>query len=112
MVAFALSPVISSAMSAISPRSSAWRRPYKTKDGYLCMMAYTELQWRKFWGMVGKPEVCDDPRFVDIAARSRNVVALYGLNESPHFIVVFFSRSGFHSAGDIDSERMQCSNQL
>jgi crotonobetainyl-CoA:carnitine CoA-transferase CaiB-like acyl-CoA transferase len=57
----------------------AWRRPYKTKDGYLCMMAYTERHWRKFWAMVGKPEVCDDPRFDSIAARSHNVVALYEL---------------------------------
>ena len=56
-----------------------WRRPYQTKDGYLCMMAYTETQWRKFWTMVGKPEVADDPRFCSIAARSHNVVALYGL---------------------------------
>lgn len=57
----------------------AWRRPYKTKDGYLCMMAYTERHWRRFWAMMGKPEVCDDPRFCDIAARARNVVALYEL---------------------------------
>ena len=57
----------------------AWRRPYKTKDGYLCMMAYTERHWRKFWAMVGKPEVCDDPRFDSIATRSHNVVALYEL---------------------------------
>jgi crotonobetainyl-CoA:carnitine CoA-transferase CaiB-like acyl-CoA transferase len=57
----------------------SWRRPYKTKDGYLCMMAYTERHWRKFWAMVGKPELCDDPRFCDIAARARNVVALYDL---------------------------------
>ncbi len=57
----------------------SWRRPYKTKDGFLCMMAYTEPQWRKFWKMVGKPEVGDDPRFCNIAARSHNVVALYEL---------------------------------
>jgi crotonobetainyl-CoA:carnitine CoA-transferase CaiB-like acyl-CoA transferase len=57
----------------------SWRRPYKTKDGYLCMMAYTEQQWRKFWEMVGQPEICDDPRFSSIAARSHNVVALYEL---------------------------------
>ena len=57
----------------------AWRRPYKTKDGYLCMMAYTERHWRRFWAMIGTPEVCDDPRFRDIAARARNVVALYEL---------------------------------
>jgi len=57
----------------------SWRRPYRTKDGYLCMMAYTEAQWRRFWAMVGKPEVSDDPRFNGIAARSHNVVALYQL---------------------------------
>ena len=55
----------------------AWRRRYKTRDGYICMMAYTEMQWRKFWSGVGKPEICDDPRFDSIATRSRNVVALY-----------------------------------
>src|SRR5271170_5031421 len=59
--------------------TGAWRRPYKTKDGYLCMMAYTERHWRKFWATVGKPEVCDDPRFNSIATRSNNVVALYEL---------------------------------
>ena len=59
--------------------TGSWRRPYKTKDGYLCMMAYTERHWRKFWAMVGRPEVCDDPRFNSIAARSKNIVALYEL---------------------------------
>jgi crotonobetainyl-CoA:carnitine CoA-transferase CaiB-like acyl-CoA transferase len=57
----------------------AWRRPYKTRDGYICMMAYTEAQWRKFWSAVGKPELCDDPRFDSIATRGHNVVALYEL---------------------------------
>src|SRR5579864_895724 len=59
--------------------TGAWRRPYKTKDGYLCMMAYTERHWRKFWTAVGQPELGDDPRFCSIAARSHNVVALYEL---------------------------------
>jgi len=59
--------------------TGAWRRPYKTKDGHLCMMAYTERHWRKFWPAVGRPELCDDPRFSSIAARSHNVVALYEL---------------------------------
>jgi crotonobetainyl-CoA:carnitine CoA-transferase CaiB-like acyl-CoA transferase len=59
--------------------TGSWRRPYRTKDGYLCMMAYTEQHWRKFWAMVGKPETCDDPRFDSIATRSENIVALYEL---------------------------------
>ncbi len=59
--------------------TGSWRRPYRTKDGYLCMMAYTERHWRKFWAMVGRPETCDDPRFNSIATRSKNIVALYEL---------------------------------
>jgi crotonobetainyl-CoA:carnitine CoA-transferase CaiB-like acyl-CoA transferase len=58
---------------------ASWRRPYKTKDGYLCMMAYTQQHWQKFWTMVGKPEVHSDPRFDSIASRAKNVVAIYEL---------------------------------
>ncbi len=39
--------------------TAPWRRPYQTKDGYLCMMAYTQAHWRKFWSAVGKPEMLD-----------------------------------------------------
>jgi crotonobetainyl-CoA:carnitine CoA-transferase CaiB-like acyl-CoA transferase len=58
---------------------ASWRRPYKTSDGYLCMMAYTQEHWRKFWSMVGKPEMHSDPHFDSIASRARNIVALYEL---------------------------------
>jgi len=58
---------------------ASWRRPYKTKDGYLCMMAYTQNHWRKFWAAIGKPEVHADPRFDCIASRAKNIVALYEL---------------------------------
>ena len=59
--------------------TAPWRRPYQTKDGYLCMMAYTQAHWRKFWTAVGKPEMLSDPRFDTIASRADNVVALYEL---------------------------------
>jgi len=57
--------------------TSPWRRPYKTKDGYLCMMAYTQAHWRKFWNAIGKPNMLTDPRFDSIASRAHNIVALY-----------------------------------
>ena len=56
-----------------------WRRPYRTADGYLCMLAYTDAQWRRFWAEVGKPEMMQDARFVDMAARSRNIDEVYRL---------------------------------
>jgi crotonobetainyl-CoA:carnitine CoA-transferase CaiB-like acyl-CoA transferase len=58
---------------------ASWRRPYRTRDGYLCMMAYTQTHWQKFWNMVGKPELHSDPRFDSIAARARNIVEIYEL---------------------------------
>ena len=54
-----------------------WRRPYRTKDGHICMLAYTDPQWRKFWDTVGKAEMSNDPRFLNLATRSQNIADLY-----------------------------------
>lgn len=56
-----------------------WRRPYRTADGFLCMLAYTDAQWRRFWTEVGRPEMMADPRFVSMAERSRNIDDVYRL---------------------------------
>ena len=54
-----------------------WRRPYETRDGYICMLAYTDPQWRRFWSEVGCCELADDPRFDTLKARSENIDELY-----------------------------------
>jgi crotonobetainyl-CoA:carnitine CoA-transferase CaiB-like acyl-CoA transferase len=56
-----------------------WRRPYRTADGFVCMLAYTDAQWRRFWTEVGRPEMMQDARFADMAARSRNIDEVYRL---------------------------------
>jgi len=56
-----------------------WRRPYKTSDGHICMLAYVDVQWRKFWNEVGRPELADDPRFDTLSNRSDNIEELYRL---------------------------------
>ncbi len=56
-----------------------WRRPYRTLDDYVCMMPYTDAHWRQFFAEVGRPELADDARFVDIAARTRSIESLYAL---------------------------------
>ena len=55
------------------------RRPYKTKDGYICLLAYTDPQWERFWAEVGAPELKDDPRFDSLASRADNIEAVYSL---------------------------------
>ena len=56
-----------------------WRKPYRTTDGYLCAMPYTDLHWRRFFAEAGAPEIAADPRFTSIAERTKNIEALYEL---------------------------------
>ncbi|MES2481331.1 MAG: CoA transferase [Pseudomonadota bacterium] len=55
------------------------RRPYRASDGYLCLMPYTDTNWRDFFAEVGAPHLADDPRFVGMAQRTRNIEALLAL---------------------------------
>ncbi|MEZ5739653.1 MAG: CoA transferase [Burkholderiaceae bacterium] len=54
-----------------------FRAPFKSRDGHVCMLPYTDAHWRRFFAEVGAPELADDPRFVDIGARTGNISALY-----------------------------------
>lgn len=56
-----------------------WRRPYRTQDGYLCLMPYTDAHWQAFFRNAGHPRHADDPRFAGIAQRTRHIAALYEL---------------------------------
>ncbi|HEX6142373.1 MAG TPA: CoA transferase [Geminicoccaceae bacterium] len=56
---------------------SAQRRPHRTRDGHICMLAYTDRQWRSFWRLAGRPELAADERFATMRERSRNIDALY-----------------------------------
>ncbi|NWG53207.1 MAG: CoA transferase [Hydrogenophilaceae bacterium] len=58
---------------------SSHRRPYPTRDGYICVLPYTDTQWRAFFLVAEAPEHADDPRFVSIAQRTANIDALYEL---------------------------------
>jgi len=55
------------------------RRPYETKDGYVCVLVYNDKQWRAFFELIGRPELLKDPRFATQEARSRDFEAAYAL---------------------------------
>ena len=54
-----------------------YRKPFRTLDGYLCAMPYTDTHWKRFFVEAGEPELADDPRFANIALRTRHIEALY-----------------------------------
>jgi crotonobetainyl-CoA:carnitine CoA-transferase CaiB-like acyl-CoA transferase len=59
--------------------TSPHRRPYATKDGYICLMAVTDDQWRRLYVAIGRPALIEDPRFATLSARSKNIDAVYGV---------------------------------
>ena len=56
---------------------SRFRRPHKTKDGYMCILPYTDHQYEKFWKAVDMHEYATDKRFNSIKNRSNNISKLY-----------------------------------
>lgn len=54
------------------PVSTATRRPYRTLDGFLAVLPYSDLHWRRFFELAGAPEVMADPRFATFAARQKH----------------------------------------
>ncbi len=61
------------------PRSlTPERRPYQTRDGYICVMVYNDRHWRAFLTAIGDAERFDkDPRFSSHPARHANIGEVY-----------------------------------
>jgi crotonobetainyl-CoA:carnitine CoA-transferase CaiB-like acyl-CoA transferase len=58
--------------------TTASRRPFPTKDGYVCILPYSDKQWRGFFTAVGRPEMMEMPGFATYSARVHTVDELYG----------------------------------
>ncbi|CAM9766776.1 unnamed protein product [Phaeothamnion confervicola] len=55
------------------------RRPYRTSDGYLCTLIYSDKQWKAFFAAIGQPGMFPgDARFSSQGARAANIDAVYG----------------------------------
>ncbi|MCL2584452.1 MAG: CoA transferase [Streptosporangiales bacterium] len=53
------------------------RKPYRTKDGYISALVYSDKQWAAFTGAV-RPS-WDSPEFATLELRSRQIDRVYGL---------------------------------
>ncbi|MHC2461039.1 CaiB/BaiF CoA transferase family protein [Bradyrhizobium embrapense] len=54
------------------------RRPYRTSDGYICALVYSDKQWNAFFAKIGLADKADrDPRLNSISARTQNYDFVY-----------------------------------
>ena len=55
------------------------RRPYATKDGYVCAVIYNDKHWESFFALAGKADVFrSTPQYRTIASRTDCINELYG----------------------------------
>jgi crotonobetainyl-CoA:carnitine CoA-transferase CaiB-like acyl-CoA transferase len=60
---------------------SPTRKPYRTQDGYACILPYSDRNWLDFYEFTGRTEFRDDPRFQRLAQRVRHIDVLYRMLE-------------------------------
>ncbi len=54
------------------------RRPYRTRDGYICALVYNDKQWKSFYDATGRAAAfAADPRLASIKTRTEHIDALY-----------------------------------
>jgi crotonobetainyl-CoA:carnitine CoA-transferase CaiB-like acyl-CoA transferase len=60
---------------------SRTRKPYRTLDGYACILPYSDRNWQDFYAFTGRTEFSDDPRFQRLSDRVNNIAILYSMIE-------------------------------
>jgi crotonobetainyl-CoA:carnitine CoA-transferase CaiB-like acyl-CoA transferase len=55
------------------------RRPFPTADGHLAAVVYTDRDWARFFTMIDRPDLADDPRYATLHDRTERLEELYGL---------------------------------
>lgn len=55
------------------------RRPYRTKDGHICALCYTDRHWQRFFEIAGRPDLAADARYTTSEGRIANIDELYVL---------------------------------
>jgi crotonobetainyl-CoA:carnitine CoA-transferase CaiB-like acyl-CoA transferase len=53
------------------------RRPYKTSDGYICVIVYNDKQWQNFFDATGRDDLRTNPKFATFAGRAGNIDVVY-----------------------------------
>ena len=62
----------------VYPRqSSPNRKPYKTLDGYIAVLPYSDDQWLRFFSIIKRENILKDPKFCSLESRNQNIDELY-----------------------------------
>jgi len=57
--------------------TTPYRRPYRSKDGYIALIPYTDKHWRGIFEIAGRADMAADSRFSTYGGRTANIHELY-----------------------------------
>jgi formyl-CoA transferase len=60
------------APTGYTPITSSSRRPFKTADGYLCVLPIQDIHWKSLCAILGESELANDARYATYLARQAN----------------------------------------
>ncbi len=58
---------------------SVYRRPFRTADGYACILPYSDANWRDFFLFIDRADLAADPRYARLKDRAEHFDTLYAL---------------------------------
>ena len=62
------------------PRTlSPGRRPYRTRDGWVGALPYTDAQWAALFAIANRPDLAEDPRFATLPSRLAHIDEVYAM---------------------------------
>ncbi len=62
------------------PRAlSPGRRPYRTRDGWIGALPYTDRQWAALFEIAHRPDLAEDPRFRTLPSRLAHIDEVYAM---------------------------------
>ena len=53
------------------------RRPYRTRDGWIGVLPYTDRQWAALFEIANRPDLAEDPRFRTLPSRLAHIDEVY-----------------------------------
>jgi crotonobetainyl-CoA:carnitine CoA-transferase CaiB-like acyl-CoA transferase len=59
-----------------------FRKPYRTADGYACILPYSDRNWVDFFDFTGRTAFKGDPRYTLLADRVQHIEVLYEVIEA------------------------------
>lgn len=57
------------------------KKPYRTKDGWICILPYTDQHWTSLLPLLGRSDLLSDPRVLDMRQRNQMIDELYAVME-------------------------------